>query len=80
MSMDQTSSRRRFLSSSMLGLGALGSLTKANAASAKPGQLTESERDIPLTSDCDVIVCGSGPAGVTAAIVAARAGAKVRDR
>ena len=73
------SSRRRFLASSLLGLGALGVLTKVNAASSpKPGFLTEGERDIPLTSDCDVIVCGAGPAGVTAAITAARAGAKVR--
>jgi len=29
-------------------------------------------------ADADVIVCGAGPAGVTAAITAARAGAKVR--
>ncbi|MFM8378235.1 MAG: FAD-dependent oxidoreductase [Planctomycetia bacterium] len=33
---------------------------------------------MPLTADADVIVCGAGPAGVTAAITAARAGAKVR--
>lgn len=33
---------------------------------------------LPLVSDADVIVCGAGPAGVTAAITAARAGAKVR--
>lgn len=32
----------------------------------------------PLNTDADVIVCGAGPAGVTAAITAARAGAKVR--
>jgi hypothetical protein len=51
------SSRRRFLSSSLLGLGALGALSKLDAASApKPGLLTEPERDIPLVSDCDVIV------------------------
>jgi hypothetical protein len=31
-----------------------------------------------LNNDSDVIVCGAGPAGVTAAITAARAGAKVR--
>ena len=77
--MDQTPSRRHFITSSLLGLGALGSLGKVSAASSpKPGFLTEAERDIPLTSDCDVIVCGAGPAGVTAAISAARAGAKVR--
>jgi hypothetical protein len=76
--MDQTPSRRHFLTSSLLGLGALGALNKVSAASSNPGVLTEPARDIPLTSDCDVIVCGAGPAGVTAAIAAARAGAKVR--
>ena len=77
--MDQTPSRRRFLTSSLLGLGALGALSKVTAATLpKPGFLTEAERDIPLSADADVIVCGAGPAGVTAAIAAARAGAKVR--
>ncbi len=38
----------------------------------------EPERSIPLVEDSDVIVCGAGPAGVSAAIMAARAGAKVR--
>jgi hypothetical protein len=33
---------------------------------------------VPLTADADVIVCGAGPAGVAAAITAARAGSKVR--
>jgi hypothetical protein len=77
--MDQTPSRRRFLTSSLLGLGALGALSKVTAATLpKPGFLTEAERDIPLSADADIIVCGAGPAGVTAAIAAARAGAKVR--
>jgi len=42
------------------------------------GRFTEPARDLTLTVDADVIVCGAGPAGVTAAISAARAGAKVR--
>ena len=33
---------------------------------------------LPLVNDADVIVCGAGPAGIAAAITAARAGAKVR--
>jgi hypothetical protein len=33
---------------------------------------------LPLVEDADVIVCGAGPAGIAAAITAARAGAKVR--
>ncbi len=38
----------------------------------------EQARDLPLVKDADVIVCGAGPAGIAAAITAARAGAKVR--
>ncbi|MDO4575649.1 MAG: FAD-dependent oxidoreductase [Planctomycetia bacterium] len=41
-------------------------------------QFFEPARPIPLTEDCDVIVCGGGPAGISAACAAARAGAKVR--
>ncbi len=75
-------SRRGFLSAA-----AAPALTAATAAAAgtddksiaaKPGEFHEPARDIPLAADCDVIVCGGGPAGVTAAIMAARAGAKVR--
>lgn len=40
--------------------------------------ITEPAHDLPINTDADVIVCGAGPAGVTAAITAARSGAKVR--
>lgn len=40
-------------------------------------RLEEPARFIPLQSDCDVLVCGAGPAGVAAALAAARAGARV---
>jgi len=71
------SSRRRFLSSSLLGLGALGAVTKLDAASSA-ATFTEPARELAVDDWADVIVCGAGPAGVTAAISAARAGAKVR--
>ncbi len=38
----------------------------------------EPERDIPIREPVDVVVCGSGPAGINAAIAAARTGARVR--
>jgi len=69
-------SRRHFISTALAGSAA--SQISLHAAEEKAGQFSEHSRDIPLTEDADVIVCGAGPAGVTAAITAARAGAKVR--
>lgn len=43
--------------------------------SARPW-VTEEERDIPVQEDVDVLVVGGGPAGVCAAVGAARAGAR----
>lgn len=51
---------------------------KETAPAGKPGVFHEPANDLPLVEDADVIVCGAGPAGVTAAITAARAGARVR--
>lgn len=44
----------------------------------KPTQktVTEPARETPITGEADVIVCGGGPAGVGAALAAARAGAR----
>jgi len=38
----------------------------------------EAARDVPIVERADVVVCGAGPAGVAAAIAAARSGAKTR--
>ena len=38
----------------------------------------EPDRSLPLIEECDVIVCGGGPAGIAAAIMASRAGATTR--
>ncbi|WP_395740382.1 FAD-dependent oxidoreductase [Prosthecobacter sp.] len=72
-------SRRHFLHAALAG-GAVSQtpLIAADAPASKPGLFNEPAHDIPLANDSDVIVCGAGPAGVTAAITAARAGAKVR--
>jgi len=48
------------------------------SVSAEGKKFQEPARTLVLTDDADVIVCGAGPAGVAAAITAARAGAKVR--
>ena len=43
---------------------------------ARKGFLREPARDIPVAGECDVLVAGGGPAGIAAAIGAARRGAK----
>src|SRR5690606_13472900 len=40
--------------------------------------ITESPKDIPVVQQTDVIICGSGPAGIGAALAAARTGARVQ--
>jgi hypothetical protein len=75
----QTTTRRQFVAATAAGAAGLSTDGRAaEATAARRGVVTEAAREIPVTADADVIVCGAGPAGVTAAIVAARAGAKVR--
>ena len=71
--------RREFLGWSGAGIGAsLGTswLAATNAAPLKAGVIGEPAREVPIVAEADVVVCGAGPAGVTAAIAAAREGAK----
>src|SRR5690554_4671095 len=48
----------------------------AFAPSVRDNFLTEEKRDITVEGEYDVIVCGAGPAGVSAAIEAGRNGSK----
>ncbi|MBX3739477.1 MAG: FAD-dependent oxidoreductase [Akkermansiaceae bacterium] len=71
--------RRHFLGKTLAAFGTPAMISSAAAASAGDGKtFAIPAENAPLTGDADVIVCGAGPAGVTAAIMAARAGAKVR--
>jgi len=74
--------RRRFLqagAATAVGLGWAARLPGDEPAPRGTGErLTEPAREIPVVESADVVVCGGGPAGVAAAIAAARTGASVR--
>lgn len=74
--------RRAFFRSAATGVGgAVAAPFLSHAAEGgvpEAGRFREPVRDLPLHDDADVIVCGAGPAGVSAAITAARAGARTR--
>ncbi|WP_182868166.1 FAD-dependent oxidoreductase [Stieleria mannarensis] len=52
--------------------------SKAPGSGHAPHSITEPQRQTPIAGRSDVLVCGGGPAGVSAAIAAARAGASVQ--
>jgi len=60
------------------GLGMTAGSPSAEPSPAAPGRVAEPARDVPVADSTDVVVCGAGPAGVAAAIAAARTGASVR--
>ncbi len=71
--------RRHFLHSAVAGGAAVLSPARVSARVITEGnQLSEPSRETQIIEDVDVVVCGAGPAGVTAAIMAARAGSRVR--
>ena len=49
-----------------------------SAEGAPVGAFREPPRDLPVTEDADLIVVGGGPAGIGAAVTAARLGKRVR--
>ena len=78
-----TISRRTFFQTTLAGAAGTVALPQmAHGAGKVPvfaaGTFQEPARAVPLRDDADVIVCGGGPAGVAAAICAARAGARTR--
>lgn len=77
-----TTSRRTFLLTAAGGLGAAAALPHAAAGSADANQhggqsIVVPERRVRVLAEADVLVCGGGTAGITAACSAARHGARV---
>ena len=79
--------RRNFLKVSMFGAGAtmigVPEILSKEPTKRSPlrleanGWLNQPAREIPVVAEADVVVLGGGPAGVAAAVSAARNGAKV---
>lgn len=81
--MNHTTTRRRFVRTSLVGSALLTSPGEASADSPQTPAgmqeaLVEPSRELKFRDEVDVIVCGGGPAGIAAAISAARAGARTR--
>lgn len=70
--------RRAFFQSALAGGSVLPGLGAMAAPSAEQAVFDEPAQKLALNDDADVIVCGAGPAGIAAAITAARAGARTR--
>ena len=80
MSTPVPSGRRAFLQTALGGAVLVPGLAvhAESSPSAKGAAFAEPAQDLPFIKDADVIVCGAGPAGIAAAITAARAGARTR--
>ena len=79
--MSQAIGRRAFLAGSagVAGWTVAGRAAEPGDGSAPaPGMCAEPARELPIVERVDVVVCGAGPAGVAAALAAARGGAVVR--
>jgi hypothetical protein len=74
----KTTRRKFILTAASSGLGAFATTVRAAKPSGKQaGVVIIPERKVPVLAEADVVVCGGGTAGISAACCAARHGAKV---
>lgn len=71
-------SRRDLLAASVAGLACSSQGRAEDPKPFDPSVILESQRAVTVVDTVDVLVCGGGPAGIAAAISAARTGASVR--
>lgn len=77
--MNHRMGRRAFLRGSAAGTLMGGAVAGAGEDAADSAErLIEAARETPVADRADVLVCGSGPAGIAAAVSAARTGARTR--
>lgn len=70
--------RRTLLTGSLASTGLAGAGFVSADEVQPANSVAEAARQIPVSDNVDVLICGGGPAGVSAAILAARTGASVR--
>ena len=68
--------RRDFLKTSLIGCGSAAVANRCLSAEAESATMLHQQLDVPVAGCFDVIVAGSGPAGIATALSAARQGAK----
>ncbi|MDY0168941.1 MAG: FAD-dependent oxidoreductase [Thermoguttaceae bacterium] len=69
-------SRRKFMATATAAAGVFGARPLSAAGMSDTDTIPAPSRDVPIVRRVDVLVCGGGPAGVGAALFAARTGAK----
>ncbi|MBN1292694.1 MAG: FAD-dependent oxidoreductase [Candidatus Latescibacteria bacterium] len=70
--------RRRFIAAGTAGFVSGGFNAHKGYTRQSSQTYREPERELPIAENTDVIVCGGGPAGFSAALASARVGAKTR--
>jgi len=78
--MDHRLNRRQLihLGTALVGVGICKAGERTTGDQQGKQTYREPARDVPIVEKADVVVCGAGPAGVAAAIAAARSGARTR--
>ena len=75
--MDTSINRRTFVAGATLGAATLAALSAVRAERALADEAVDYAGSVAETVECDIVVCGSGPSGLSAALEAGERGARV---